>query len=802
MSEKQDVNGDVLYQHDIQSTESTNVGSSSNVSQGTTFGDDNSGRTPTPDLKGEKDISAYVTEKGIDEDVEEIPDDDPLLRDIPWQVRRVVSLVDDTTLSVFTFRYFFLTLLFIVPGAFLTQLDQYRTTFAPYSIFFVQIASNYVGDWMARTLPAWEIRLPFTKKSFNLNPGPFSPKEHVMVTLSASSGATYNLAFVPISMSELYFDNKINPAVALSFMIAVVFIGYSYAAIARQFLVYDPQYPWYQALCQTALFETQKKQRESPSPVSRRQMIVFWLVLIGITLWQFLPEYLFPFLQSLSFLCWVAPKNEVANFIGGGQGGMGFLNLSLDWSNISAFNDMGSLFLTPWWTQVIVFLGFVINCWILLPLAKWGGLNGGWNHHLMSNRLYTANGTRYPIKQIMTSMPSLNETAYNELGPLYVSAQLRWGMFFDFASYTSAMVWMAMFGYPALKDAWKKHWERRKTGCTKTANEQYTDQLNVLMRSYEEVPLHWYLVLMAISFIIIFTTISASNLYMPWWTAFVAVATGAVVVVPLGWLYAVSNFQLPIGTTNELLYSLMVNAVDGYKNPVGAFFYSTIAGDAWYRAQIMLQDQKIGHYMHIPPRAVFFSQVFGSMIGVPINYGAIRWVLDTKFDLIAGNVIDPTHQWTGQGLASSLTVATQYVLVGPTRLFSGHLYRSLPYGFLLGALTPPILYLLHLTFPKAKFNLWNSTIFYCTLGAFWGNLTSGTTSSIIGGYVVMYWAYRKHYELWARYNYILAAAFDAGFNLNLLILFLGMGAGKIVTMPHWWGNNAESVERCFAMPKG
>jgi hypothetical protein len=71
-------------------------------------------------------------------------------------------------------------------------------------------------------------------------------------------------------------------------------------------------------------------------------MIVFWLVLIGITLWQFLPEYVFPFLQSLAFLCWVAPKNEVANFIGGGQGGMGFLNLSLDWSNISAFNDMGS----------------------------------------------------------------------------------------------------------------------------------------------------------------------------------------------------------------------------------------------------------------------------------------------------------------------------------------------------------------------------------------------------------------------------------------------------------------------------
>jgi hypothetical protein len=65
-----------------------------------------------------------------------------------------------------------------------------------------------------------------------------------------------------------------------------------------------------------------------------------------MTLWQFLPEYVFPMLGSLAFLCWVAPQNHVANFVGAGFGGMGFLNLSLDWSNISS---QASLFLTPWW---------------------------------------------------------------------------------------------------------------------------------------------------------------------------------------------------------------------------------------------------------------------------------------------------------------------------------------------------------------------------------------------------------------------------------------------------------------------
>ena len=132
---------------------------------------------------------------------------------------------------------------------------------------------------------------------------------------------------------------------------------------------------------------------------------------------------------------------------------------------------------------------------------------------------------------------------------------------------------------------------------------------------------------------------------------------------PLGWLYGISNFQLPTGTTNELLYGLMVNAGSGHKSPIGASIYGSIAGDAWYRAQYLLQDQKLGHYMHIPPKAVFFSQMIGTMVGVPINYGAIRWVLNSKMPYLDGTMEDPNHQWTGQQLAGSLTTGVQYVLV-------------------------------------------------------------------------------------------------------------------------------------------
>lgn len=149
---------------------------------------------PSPNLtakdEGKESVTGITTETSGDD----FADDDPAIKDIPWTVRRIVSLHDDPTLPTLTFRYFVLTLLFVIPGAFLSQMSHYRTTSAPYSVLFVQIASNYAGLGLAKILPAAFVRLPFTKYGFNLNPGPWSIKEHVLVTISAASGARYNMA--------------------------------------------------------------------------------------------------------------------------------------------------------------------------------------------------------------------------------------------------------------------------------------------------------------------------------------------------------------------------------------------------------------------------------------------------------------------------------------------------------------------------------------------------------------------------------------------------------------------------------
>ncbi|KAJ5540678.1 Oligopeptide transporter [Penicillium frequentans] len=732
--------------------------------------------------------------------IEQQSHNNPEIAALPLQVRQIINLTDDPTLPTITFRYFVLSALFVIPGAFLSQMSHFRTTSAPYSVFFVQIACHYVGHFLAKILPAWTVRLPGTRWSFNLNPGPWSIKEHVLVTVTAASGATYNLAYAPIVLAELWYGTRINPAVAIFFMLAIVWTGYSFAALARQILLPDPEYIWPQALMQTTLFETFRK-TDTASPVARRQMKVFFLAFLGMTLWQFLPEYVFPFLSSLAFLCWVAPHNAAANFIGSGLGGMGFLNLSLDWSNIN-WNG-SSIMLTPFWTQVILFLAYAFNCWVLIPAAKWGDL-GSYKHGLMSNSLLMANGTTYPTLKVLTPEYHLNETAYQQYGPMYMGLQNVWATWFDYAKLPAAITWIATFGYVQIRNNLKKILGARKAARSSPGegiHHQYHDRLNVIQRQYKEIPLWWYLSLFLTALVILVTIIACGNLFIPIWTLFVGLASAAVFVIPFAWLYAISNYQLETGSFNELMYGYMVHtkAGSGHQHPCGPSVYGSIAGDAWYRAQYMLQDQKIGHYMHIPPREIFFSQIFGTLMGIPINYAVIRWVMDTKGDYLTGVKTDPLNQWTGQSLRTSNTMGVQYAVLGPKRLFAEAEMTPLPWSFLAGAVIPPILFIFHRFFPRLRIDLWNVSIFFGGLAMFYGNLSTGYTSAIIGGYVVMYWAYRRHFEVWKRYNYLIAAAFDAGFNLNMLLIFFFFGAGKQISMPTWWGNNSESVERCFAL---
>ena len=230
-----------------------------------------------------------------------------------------------------------------------------------------------------------------------------------------------------------------------------------------------------------------------------------------------------------------------------------------------------------------------------------------------TDHLMMANGTTYPVLEVLTPDYHLNQTAYEHYGPMYMGLQNVWATFFDYAKLPAAVTWIASFGYQQVKSNLMKILKSRK--ATKSSqgqgiHHQYHDRLNVIQRQYKEIPMWWYLVLFLAAFIILITCIAYGYLFIPIWTLFVALASAAIFVIPFAWLYAISNYQLQTGSFNELMYGYMVHTKAGqnHQHPCGPSVYGSIAGDAWYRAQYMLQDRRLAiickshHVMCSSPR--------------------------------------------------------------------------------------------------------------------------------------------------------------------------------------------------------
>lgn len=88
-------------------------------------------------------------------------------------------------------------------------------------------------------------------------------------------------------------------------------------------------------------------------------------------------------------------------------------------------------------------------------------------------------------------------------------------MFFDYASYASALSWLAFFGFGQLKSTIAKLWERAFIRKDLKISEQYTDQLSIIQRSYEEVPLWWFLALFLAAFVSLLAIVATNSLYIP-----------------------------------------------------------------------------------------------------------------------------------------------------------------------------------------------------------------------------------------------------------------------------------------------
>ena len=127
------------------------------------------------------------------------------------QVRLTVPITDDPTEPVLTFRTWVLGVAACVILSFVNQFFGYRSNQLSISSVSAQIVTLPLGKFMAATLPEKPIKVPCTKWSFSLNPGPFNIKEHVLITMFANSGSGGVYAVGILTIVKAFYKRSLSP---------------------------------------------------------------------------------------------------------------------------------------------------------------------------------------------------------------------------------------------------------------------------------------------------------------------------------------------------------------------------------------------------------------------------------------------------------------------------------------------------------------------------------------------------------------------------------------------------------------
>jgi OPT family oligopeptide transporter len=206
----------------------------------------------------------------------------------------------------------------------------------------VQLLTLPLGKGLERILPTRKF------KTFgivwSLNPGPFSIKEHVCITVMSNVSVGGAYATDVVATQRIFYNQQLTFAYQVLVALGTQVLGFSLGGMLRQFVVWPASMIWPGALVNATLFNTLHKNygvRER-NHMTRERFFLF--VMVGAFLWYWLPGYLFTALSMFNWVCWAAPNSVVVNALFGTNTGLGMGILTFDWSMISF---VGSPLVTP-----------------------------------------------------------------------------------------------------------------------------------------------------------------------------------------------------------------------------------------------------------------------------------------------------------------------------------------------------------------------------------------------------------------------------------------------------------------------
>ncbi|KAG0046037.1 hypothetical protein BGZ83_008764, partial [Gryganskiella cystojenkinii] len=611
---------------------------------------------------------------------------------------------------------------------------------------------------------------------YSLNPGPFNIKEHALIGIAVGTGAGSAYAIDILAATDLFLDFRVNALGSLLMIITTQSCGYGMAGMLRKYLVYPAEMVWWGNLVQVVFYNAMHKTDD----YSRIRMVrgwsrmkFFWVVCGGMFLYQFLPQWLAPILIYFDWLCWINPFNHNFWAFFSSRSGSGILSLSFDWSSIG-----GATMYLPLAAQLCSYGGVVLSYWIIFPIL-W--LNNSMGMKTigtpLTSKLFYENGTQFQIRKFLLKDYSVNETMYDAGPPANMAPMYALGFMYSFIALAGCISHVVCFHGPEIWANWKR-----------ALNSSEVDIHTKMMRAYPEVPQLWYAIFYVIMAVAACLVCEFYGTQLPWYGLLLALFMGWALTLPIGVMNAITGYGPGLNVITEL--------VCGYiwpGKPIANMVFKCYGYMAMAQCLQLMTDLKLGHYMKIPPRAMFVGQFWGTLVGSLFNYFTMILIIDSQRAALDNTKPDPNGLWTGQRIQTYWGSGLIYGALGPARMFAlDGKYGFVYLGFLIGFVVPVLLWALSKKFTKFPWSKINIAIIAGGMGAFPNGYSMGVTSSLVTLFVFQFYIARYHKNWWRKYIFILSAALDTGAAFTGLVIFLFLGAGispKIkVDVPSWWGN--------------
>jgi len=621
---------------------------------------------------------------------------------------------------------------------------------------------------------AWARYLPnISFFDIPLNPGPFTIKEHVLITIMAGVGAGHGYATEVIAVQKVFYNQHPPFAYQWLLVMSTQLIGLSIAGICKRFVVAPPSMIWPENLLTAVLFNTLHGQETSGTQarggITRERF--FYYVFIGYIIYNFLPSYLFTALSIFSWVCWIAPNSAKVNQLFGVNHGLAMGILSFDWGQITF---TGSPFPTPWWVAANMGITVAFFYWFLLPVLYYTNVWYSTYLPLVSSAPFDNTGKKYNVSQIINPDSSFNLQAYKAYSPIFLPASFAMYYGLSFATITATLSHTFLY---YSKYIW--------THARRPLSEK-PDIHARLMSVYKEVPDSWYLTIFVTMFVFGVVVIEVWETDLPVWGFVLALLISFVYTLPFSMIAATTGQYLGLNVVTELIIGY---ALPG--RPIAMMLFKTWGYITMVQAIIFMSDFKFAHYMKIAPRPMFFCQVVATVVAGTVQLGVQAWM----FSNIEGFCdSDQKDGFICPGLAVFGNASIIWGVIGPGRLFShGQLYYGLVFFFLAGILAPLLQWILLKKFRIGFLRYINFPVAFGGTGNKPPATPLNCMLSVVVCFIFNYIVRRRHFDWWAKYNYMLGAGLDAGYSVGLLIVFFTLqypknGTIGLDSIQKWWGN--------------